>query len=411
MWRASGAGLRGGNLELAGDIPGVPRAGLFSPEALLESSARLNAVLWVLDVSSQITVHVSRGFEEVFGRGPGWLLRCPGTWADYVHEADRERVRATRAAGKDFDLEYRIVRPDGELRWVRDRTILRRGDENRLDQLVGIVEDITLARQARNRLRSMLSEASALQGRAFLRALVRGIAEDLDVEVVAILEKPATSPDILRNIARWSRGTEHSENLPLAGDPCAEVAAGARRTYARNLTLYFPDCDRVAAIGAEAFIGVPLTSSDGQVVGVIEVLSSRPIEAADFVQYALHSFGQQAAQELLRAVSEERERERVNELAHASRLGTMSHMAVGIAHEINQPLAAIVNYASGIRHKLLALGVDDAELHEAVQSASLQAQRAGEIIRRMRAFLKKGASERSPERLQAIVERALERRT
>ncbi|MFO1348174.1 MAG: ATP-binding protein [Pseudomonadales bacterium] len=80
-------------------------------------------------------------------------------------------------------------------------------------------------------------------------------------------------------------------------------------------------------------------------------------------------------------------------LAHMARLSTMGEMAAGIAHEINQPLTAISAYAQG-SVRLLENGKADVQtLREPLEKITTQAVRAGEVIRRLRSFIKKSASE------------------
>jgi two-component system sensor kinase FixL len=75
-------------------------------------------------------------------------------------------------------------------------------------------------------------------------------------------------------------------------------------------------------------------------------------------------------------------------LTHVARLSTMGEMAAGLAHEINQPLAAITTYAQACQH-LLAKGeaADSEDIRESLVQISRQALRAGEVIRRLRAFV------------------------
>lgn len=80
-------------------------------------------------------------------------------------------------------------------------------------------------------------------------------------------------------------------------------------------------------------------------------------------------------------------------LAHMARLSTMGEMAAGIAHEINQPLAAISAYAQGCKRMLDSGMTDVADLSEPLEKIATQAIRAGEVIRRLRSFIKKSASE------------------
>jgi len=87
--------------------------------------------------------------------------------------------------------------------------------------------------------------------------------------------------------------------------------------------------------------------------------------------------------------AEERIKSQEVELAHVSRLSMMGEMATGLAHEINQPLAAITAYAEGAAVRLNNGGVDKEVLTEVIGRISADAQRAGEVIRRLRNFVKR----------------------
>jgi PAS domain S-box-containing protein len=85
--------------------------------------------------------------------------------------------------------------------------------------------------------------------------------------------------------------------------------------------------------------------------------------------------------------AEEEARLRQNELIHVSRLSTMGEMATGIAHELNQPLSAIVNYAKGCIRRIKTRSGDEHDLLDALEHISAQANRAGEIIKRLRGMV------------------------
>lgn len=105
--------------------------------------------------------------------------------------------------------------------------------------------------------------------------------------------------------------------------------------------------------------------------------------------------------EVRRAESEAREHQQ--ELIHVSRLSTMGEMATGLAHELNQPLSAIANYANGCVRRLPAgiKGADD--LIYALGQISSQADRAGEIIRRLRRLVGKQLPVRSVADINSLV--------
>jgi two-component system sensor kinase FixL len=95
------------------------------------------------------------------------------------------------------------------------------------------------------------------------------------------------------------------------------------------------------------------------------------------------------------------------ELLHSSRLSTMGRMAATLAHELNQPLTAILNYVQAARD-LLENGAPAmaARVPETLAKAAAQAERAGTIIRRLREFVARGATEHRPEDLNKVVEEA-----
>ena len=87
--------------------------------------------------------------------------------------------------------------------------------------------------------------------------------------------------------------------------------------------------------------------------------------------------------------AEEQGRRHQTELARVARLSTMGEMATGLAHELNQPLAAIANFARGCIRRLRTGEVVPAELIEPLEEVCEQAERAGEIMRHVRDFVRK----------------------
>lgn len=91
------------------------------------------------------------------------------------------------------------------------------------------------------------------------------------------------------------------------------------------------------------------------------------------------------------------------ELTHVSRLSAMGEMAATLAHELNQPLTAVMNYVQAGRRVLSTPDADTARATELMSKAADQALRAGDIIRRLRSFVARGESERLPEDMNEVV--------
>ena len=109
-------------------------------------------------------------------------------------------------------------------------------------------------------------------------------------------------------------------------------------------------------------------------------------------------------------------RRRAEELAAAqaekaqvtSRLVTMGEMASSVAHELNQPLTAITNYCNGMVSRVLSGSIERDDLVAALQKTARQAERAAQVIKRIRAFVKRSEPQRQPAQARQIVEDAVE---
>lgn len=108
-----------------------------------------------------------------------------------------------------------------------------------------------------------------------------------------------------------------------------------------------------------------------------------------------------------RKQARERSRQQEEKLAATARLITMGEMASALAHELNQPLAAIAGYTAGSLNLLAAGGPAVGGIEEALRKTAQQAQRAGQIIRRVHEFVRQRAPTRVAVRLNATVEEAV----
>jgi len=105
--------------------------------------------------------------------------------------------------------------------------------------------------------------------------------------------------------------------------------------------------------------------------------------------------------------AEEQAREHQAALAHVARVTTMGEIAAQMAHELNQPLAAIVSYAGGCIRRMRGGTERPGEILEALDQISEQAVRASEILKRLRAFVRKGEPRRERIRINEVVQNAI----
>ena len=109
-----------------------------------------------------------------------------------------------------------------------------------------------------------------------------------------------------------------------------------------------------------------------------------------------------------RRQAEEQAQSQAERAEKASRLITMGEMASSVAHELNQPLTAINNYCSGMVSRIQANNLTQEDLLKALEKTAHQAQRAGQIIQRIRSFVKRSEPNRTPSDVSAMVAEAVE---
>ncbi|MCE2857947.1 MAG: PAS domain S-box protein [Comamonadaceae bacterium] len=109
-----------------------------------------------------------------------------------------------------------------------------------------------------------------------------------------------------------------------------------------------------------------------------------------------------------RRQAEELATQQAERAQNASRLITMGEMASSVAHELNQPLTAIANYCNGMLSRIKGQQIDEKDLIWALEKTSHQAQRAGQIIHRIRTFVKRSEPNRTPSEVHSMVNEAVE---
>ena len=105
----------------------------------------IREVAWISDSTQDEMLYVNRAYERVWGRSVGSLYEDPTSFLDAVHPEDRTRVEqavAEQVTGQ-YDEQYRIVQPNGTVRWVHDRGVPMMDENGEVDRLVGLAEDIT----------------------------------------------------------------------------------------------------------------------------------------------------------------------------------------------------------------------------------------------------------------------------
>jgi PAS domain S-box-containing protein len=127
-----------------------------SEERFRQIAETVTEVFWMADVGLAHMAYVSPAYERIWGRSCESLYQNPRSFLEAVHVDDRERVIEdlnVQQLGQPFDHEYRIVRPDGEVRIIWDRGFPVRNEGGRVRRYVGVAQDVTDRRHAEERIR------------------------------------------------------------------------------------------------------------------------------------------------------------------------------------------------------------------------------------------------------------------
>ncbi|MGQ0662270.1 MAG: PAS domain-containing sensor histidine kinase [Pseudomonadota bacterium] len=318
------------------------------------------------------------GYEgrEVIGRNVSMLMPPPDR---DEHDRYLERYRETGLA-KIIGIGREVVgrRQDGST-FPMELSVgeIRDGAERRF---VGVMRDVSERRRAEDALQTH-------------EARLRSILE--------------TAPDAV--IVIDDRGRIQSFS------PAAERLFGHRAAEAegKNVSILMPSPYREAHDG---YIARYLATGERRIIGIGRVAVGQRKDGSTFpIELAI---GEARIGErrlftgFVRDLTERQHAEmRLHELqaalVHVTRLSDLGEMASALAHELNQPLAAIMNYVQASRRTIAA--AEDrasAKAREFMDKAADQVGRAGRIIRHLRAFIEKGESERLRENVNQIVEEA-----
>ena len=116
-----------------------------SEQRLREISQAIDEVFWIADPARRELLFVSDGYEKIWGRSVASVTASRDAWLQGVHAQDRDRVRRAIAqrTTTEQEVSFRVVRPDGSQRWVRDRAFPVRDAEGRVVRVTGITTDVT----------------------------------------------------------------------------------------------------------------------------------------------------------------------------------------------------------------------------------------------------------------------------
>jgi PAS domain S-box-containing protein len=232
-----------GGLCLVGAVTDITAQKL-SDEALRESEERFRTMadtlresIWIRALAPEKILYVSPSFERIWGLPLEELYRNPGIWAKAIHPEDREGIVARFErwiSGKDarhYDAEYRIIRPDGSIRWIHDLGVLSLDDHSRPCRISGISADITDRKRAQDDLQAALREIKKLRDQLY----EENVALKEEIDKASMFEEiVGESPALRAVLGRVAKVAPTNSTVLITGETGTGKELIARAIHKRS---------------------------------------------------------------------------------------------------------------------------------------------------------------------------------
>ncbi|NER45128.1 MAG: PAS domain S-box protein [Symploca sp. SIO1A3] len=325
-----------------------------SEERFALAVAGANDGIWDWDLQSR-KIYFSPRWKSLLGYADDQLASTYETWEQSIHPEDVDRVTSALDAyleghSSSYKVEYRARCQDHTYRWMLIRGSALRDESGKPYRLSGSKTDITERKQREDALRLIVEGTASSTGMEFFRSCVRYLAQVLQVHYALVTEFANESKTRIRTLAFWT-GEEFSNNIEyeIAGTPCAEILAGINCHYPQGVQQLFPEDQDLFELGVESYWGIPLKTSDEQVLGHLSVLDVQPMAYDPGKEMILQIFAARAAAELERQQTDlalKLSNERLQYLLHSSPAVIYSVKASGDRRTtfVSENISALVGY-------------------------------------------------------------------
>lgn len=234
--------------------------------------------LWEWELASD-AVQLSPRWKSMLGFETHEIADKLAAWRERIHPDDRAGFehavqRHLDGATPHLDLELRLLHKDGGVRHVLVRGVAIRRESGAPYRVVGLDTDVTALRRVQAVLDAVADGTAGTSGQDFFTALAEHFARALEVDCAFVTECADAPATRVRTLGYWSArsGARESFEFDLGGTPCEEVVQQGRTCFHREgVARMFP-----REAGFESYLGMPITGSDGSVLGHLAFFDTRP---------------------------------------------------------------------------------------------------------------------------------------
>jgi len=160
-----------------------------SRERFQQIAESISEVFWMISADKNQMIYISPAYERIWGRSCESLYKNPTSFLEGICEEDRSRVieALPKQRSGGYDMTYRVVQPNGNIRWVRDRAYGIKNDHGEVYRLVGIAQDITEQVNSENLIEEQRAKIFAGAKATALGEMAGGIAHEINNPLAIIL--------------------------------------------------------------------------------------------------------------------------------------------------------------------------------------------------------------------------------
>ncbi|MCZ6649481.1 MAG: response regulator [Acidobacteria bacterium] len=256
------------------------------------------------------------------------------------------------------------------------------------------------AHLAEERLRDVAAGISAQTGPRFFQSLADYLVRALGADFALVGELTGEEADQVRVLGLAGFDQEPGFTYSLAGTPCENVIAQSICSYPEDIPHRFPHDKMLLQFGVEGYVGTPLLADNGDPLGLIAVMTRKPMKDVPTVLAAVRIFAARAVAELSRTQAEKERQRLQSQVQHAQRLRSIGVLAGGIAHDFNNLLVGILGNAGLALRRLPS----ESPLRHTMQQIETASLRAAELTQQLLVYAGKGQATCEPLNLSSLVE-------